>query len=103
MPKTLADKVRANDLMAMSGAEEERAQNEYIERALQECGLFDSVSGFHDSRHPTWRMVDARPSITLTELEVVLAGTRVSVSVRKRQSNCSRITGNSGVISSLLG
>ena len=64
------------DLMAMSGAEEERAQNEHIERALQECGLFDSVSRLHDSRHPTLRMVDARPSVTLAELEVALAGMR---------------------------
>jgi hypothetical protein len=102
-PKTLAYKVRADDLMAMSGAEEERAQNEHIERAFQECGLFDSVSGFHDSRHPILRMVDARPSITLAELDVALAGMRVSVSVRKRQSNCSRITGNPEVISAPAG
>src|SRR5260370_2399026 len=56
------------DLMAISGAEEERAQNEHIERALQECGLFDSVSGLHDSRHSPLRMVDARPSVTVAEL-----------------------------------
>jgi hypothetical protein len=64
-------------LMAMSGAEEERAQNEHIERALQECGLSANVSRFHDSRHSTLRMVDARPSVTLAELEVALSGMRV--------------------------
>jgi hypothetical protein len=37
-------------------------------------------------------MVDARPSVTLAELEVALAGMRVSVSVGERQSNCSRVT-----------
>src|SRR5260370_36484278 len=85
------------DLMAMSGAEEDREQNEHIERALQECRLFDSVSGLHDRSHSTVRMVDARPSVTLAELEVALAGMRVSVSVREQQSHCSRVTGNSDV------
>ena len=56
------------DLMAMSWPEEERAQDEHIERALQECGLFGGVSRFHDSRDPTFSRVDARPSVTLAEL-----------------------------------
>src|SRR4029077_2174558 len=46
----------------------------------------------------TLRMVDARPSVSLAELEVALAGMRVSVSVREHQSHCSRVTGNPEVI-----
>ena len=84
--------------MAMSWPEEERAQNEHIERALQECGLFGSVSGFHDSRDPTFSRVDARPSVKLAGLVCARRHADRGLGVRVSSSCPFRQTGEQGVI-----
>ena len=53
------------DLMAMRWAEEERAQNEHIERALQKFGPVWRLSRSHDGRSSTLTRVDALPSTRL--------------------------------------
>jgi len=62
------------DLMAMSWAEEERAQNQHIEGALQELGSVGRLFRSHDSRPSTLTRVDVRPSLRLAESQVALAG-----------------------------
>ena len=50
------------NLMAMSRPEKQRAQNEHIERALQEFGPGGRVLRPHHSRDSTHAGVDALPS-----------------------------------------
>jgi len=55
------------DLMAMRGTEKQRAQNEHVERALQELGAMGGFMEGHDSSHSTLTRVDVRPSVRLAE------------------------------------